>query len=252
MRTVHTGPLGGLLGQLAVLAVLAATVGLSGAGWAAGFACGLVTWLGLARGLAHAGRRGLSPADKVTLTRATLVGGVAALVVDSLTGDVPATSPVPGLVALCVVALVLDAVDGRVARRTGTVSPLGAAFDMEVDAFLILVLSGYVAASVGPWVLAIGFARYALFVAGWLLPWLRQTVPPRYWRKVVAATQGIVLTAAAADVLPAALVVCALAAALALLTESFGRDVCWLWGHRRTAPELYVVPVRRPERVAHG
>ena len=39
----------------------------------------------------------------------------------------------------------LDAVDGQVARRTGTVSALGARFDMEVDAFLILVLSVYVA-----------------------------------------------------------------------------------------------------------
>ena len=38
-------------------------------------------------------------------------------------------------------ALALDGVDGQVARRTGTASELGARFDMEVDAFLILVLS---------------------------------------------------------------------------------------------------------------
>ncbi len=35
-----------------------------------------------------------------------------------------------------------------------------------------------------------------------MLPWLRRPVPPRHWRKVVAAIQGIVLTVAAADVLP--------------------------------------------------
>ena len=35
---------------------------------------------------------------------------------------------------------------------------------MEVDAFLILVLSVYVAQSLGAWVLAIGLARY-VFVA---------------------------------------------------------------------------------------
>ena len=46
-------------------------------------------------------------------------------------------------------ALLLDAVDGGVARRTGTVSGFGARFDMEVDAFLILVLSGYVAGRLG-------------------------------------------------------------------------------------------------------
>ena len=129
------------------------------------------------------------------------------------------------LVTLTVVALALDAVDGWVARRNGTASALGAHFDGEVDAFLILVLSVYVARSAGAWVLAIGAARYAFLAAGWLLPWMREPLPPRYWRKVVAATQGIVLTIAAADVLPPALTQAALVAALALLAESFGRDV---------------------------
>ena len=90
----------------------------------------------------------------------------------------------------------------------------------------------YVARSAGAWVLAIGAARYAFLAAGWLLPWMRAPLPPRYWRKVVAATQGIVLTIAAADVLPPALTQAALVAALALLAESFGRDVWWLWRHR--------------------
>ena len=40
---------------------------------------------------------------------------------------------------------------------------------------------------------------------------MREPLPPRYWRKVVAATQGIVLTIAAADVLPLALTQAALA-----------------------------------------
>ena len=124
--------------------------------------------------------------------------GVAALVADSF--HQPA--PVAILVTLAVVALALDAVDGWVARRSGTASALGARFDGEVDAFLILVLSVYVARSAGAWVLAIGAARYAFLAAGWLLPWMREPLPPRYWRKVVAATQGIVLTIAAADVLP--------------------------------------------------
>ena len=57
-------------------------------------------------------------------------------------------------------------------------------------------------------------------------------LPPRPWRKTVAATQGIVLTVAAADVLPPGLVRAALLVALALLAESFGRDVWWLARHR--------------------
>ena len=112
---------------------------------------------------------------------------------------------------------------------------LGARFDMEVDAFLILVLSVYVAQSVGPWVLAIGAARYAVWAAGWVLPWMRTPVPPRYWRKPVAAIQGIVLTAAVADQLPGVAINIAIAVAMVLLAESFGRDVVWQWRQRRSA-----------------
>ncbi|MFD8079956.1 CDP-alcohol phosphatidyltransferase family protein [Streptomyces sp. NPDC059718] len=43
------------------------------------------------------------------------------------------------ITCLATLALLVDAVDGRVARRTGTTSPLGARFDMETDAFLIRV-----------------------------------------------------------------------------------------------------------------
>ena len=93
----------------------------------------------------------------------------------------------------------------------------------------------YVARSTGAWVLAIGSARYAFFAAGWIWPWMRAPLPPRYWRKVVAATQGIVLTVAAADVVPPALAQAAILGALALLCESFGRDTWWLWSHRHAA-----------------
>ena len=99
---------------------------------------------------------------------------------------------------------------------------------MEVDAFLILVLSVYVAASVGPWVLAIGAARYAFVAAGWLLPWLREPTPPRYWCKTVAAIQGIVLTVAVPNVLTGRALEALLMTALVLLAESFGRRGVWL------------------------
>jgi phosphatidylglycerophosphate synthase len=219
--TVRTGPVVGLAGQVAVLVALAATVGLGPEGWLAGIGYGVVTLVVLRRAA-------LGPADRVTLGRATLVGGVTALMVDSLTRPEPAAVLVP----LAAVALSLDAVDGWVARRTGTVSALGARFDMEVDAFLILVLSALAARSVGGWVLAIGMMRYAFLAAGWVVPWMRAELPPRYWRKVVAATQGIVLVVAASGLPPRPVAIALVAVALALLVESFGRDVGWLWQHR--------------------
>jgi len=174
----------------------------------------------------------MTPASWVTLARATLAIGVAALAADSFTND----TPVALLVTLAAVALALDLVDGWLARRTGMETDLGARFDGEVDAFLILALSVYVAPAFGAWVLAIGAARY-LFLAGeWLLPWMRAPLPPRRWRKLVAATQGVVLTVAAAGVLPLALTQALLLAALALLTASMGECTWWLWRRRHAAP----------------
>ncbi|HET8820267.1 MAG TPA: CDP-alcohol phosphatidyltransferase family protein [Thermoleophilaceae bacterium] len=173
----------------------------------------------------------ITPASWVTLARGTLAVAVAALAIESYVHD----APVALLVTLAGVALLLDAVDGWVARRTGTETALGARLDGEVDAFLILALSVYVAPVCGVWVLAIGIARY-LFLAGeWLLPWMRAPLPPRRWRKVAAATQGIVLTVAAAAVLPLALTQALLLAALALLAASMVQCVWWLWRSRDEA-----------------
>ncbi|WP_370771128.1 CDP-alcohol phosphatidyltransferase family protein [Actinomadura roseirufa] len=145
---------------------------------------------------------------------------------DSRAGGGPGTA----FVAITVVALVLDGVDGRVARRTGTVSRLGARFDMEVDAFLILVLSVRVAAAVGAWVLAIGAMRYAFGAAARVVPWLRAAPPPSLARKAVAVVQAVVLLVVAAGIVPYAPFV--VAVALGLLVWSFGRDAVWLALHR--------------------
>jgi phosphatidylglycerophosphate synthase len=180
-----------------------------------------------ARVMTHVG-----PANIVTFVRAVLSVLVAGLVLESLLGSSSRPTEVHTLVGLSAIALVLDWVDGQVARRTHTESAFGARFDMAVDAFLILVLSAYVAQSAGPWVLAIGSARYLLLVAEQALPWLRRPTPARYWGKVVAAVQGIVLTVASADVLPGPATDLLLVVALALLAESFGRQVWWLWRSR--------------------
>src|ERR1700729_2578585 len=162
MRTAQTAPMTALLAQVLLLAALAVAVGPSGAGlspaaWAVGVACGVITNAALARGISHYRADRLGPADWVTLARATLSVGVAALVADSFGHP----APVALLVSLAAVALALDAVDGWVARGTRTTATVGARLDGEVDAFLILVLSVYVARSAGTWVLAIGAARYA-------------------------------------------------------------------------------------------
>ena len=238
MQAVHAGPLTGLFVQVLLLAALAETVGLSAGGWVVGLTCAVIMCAALAHGLSLSRSAGLGAANWVTLARASLAVGVAALVADSFAHPAPVTL----LVSITALALALDFVDGRVARQTRTTATLGAQFDGEVDAFLILILSVYVARSAGAWVLAIGAARYAFLAAGWLLPWMREPLPPRYWRKVVAATQGIVLTVAAAGILSPAVTDGALVVALVLLAESFGRDVWWLRSNRDRANSRIVRP----------
>jgi phosphatidylglycerophosphate synthase len=226
-QLIPPGPVIGLVGVLGLLTALHDVVGLGPRGWVAGLASGVALAAALTSGLVRTARRSLLPADRVTLTRAVLACGVAALVA----GAEGRPAAVGVLVFVSAVALVLDAVDGWVARRTGTASPMGARFDMETDAFLILVLSVHVSRELGWWVLGIGAARYVLLavgVAGRWAPWLRGQVPARRWRKAVAAYQGIALTVASAHVLGEPLVAAVLAAGLAMLLVSFGTEVVTL------------------------
>jgi phosphatidylglycerophosphate synthase len=225
LPTIRLATIMGLLATAAMLGVVSATAGLGVAGWIAGLATGSAATALIVTARKRSDQPAIFPADWVTLTRALLIAGVAGLVADSFGRPVSVTA----LVTLSIVALVLDAVDGQVARRTGTATRLGARIDGEVDAFLILLLSIVVSRDYGSWVLLIGAARYAFLLAGWLIPWLAAPLPPRYWGKVVAAVQGIVLTVAASGVLDRRAGMIAVAAALLLLAESFGRNVIWLY-----------------------
>jgi phosphatidylglycerophosphate synthase len=238
MPKVHLTPWAWVAGGVAALALMHLATGLSVAGWIAGILFLLVSTTLLTVGLARRGMARLGAANAITATRSMLVGVVTALTVTSLTEAVPASL----VVALTVPALLLDAVDGWVARRTRNESALGARFDMEVDAFLLLVLGVFDAATLGGWVLAIGLMRYAYVAVGWVLPWMRATVPPRYWRKVVTAVCGIALTLGASGLAPQPVAVIAIGIGLALLIESFGRDVIWLF---RTRPSAARPPRRR-------
>ncbi|MGC0399038.1 phosphatidylglycerophosphate synthase [Streptomyces sp. SAI-126] len=240
--------------QILLLALLGTAIGMGPAGWLTGLAFAVATWAVLSRALHRTRPRSFGPANRVTLGRATLVGGVTALVADSYQDSPPVTL----FVGLTAVALILDGVDGKVARATGTSTPLGARFDMEVDAFLILVLSVYVSMSQGPWVLLIGAMRYGFVGAARVWNWLNAPLPPSMARKTVAALQGILLLVAASGYLPHSATFGVVAVALGTLVWSFGRDILWLWRTHRADQaavgellELEFVAVERePEAVA--
>ena len=231
VQKVQLTPLWWAAAGVAGLAVIDRVGMLSVAGWCAGllYLCGSNALL--ARGLRRHRTARFGPANAITAMRSTLVGLITALIATSFTEPVSVSL----LIGLTVPALALDAVDGWIARRTHTISALGARFDMEVDAFLILALSAYVSQDLGWWVLTMGVLRYALGAAEWFIPALRVTAPPRYWRKVVAAIAGIALALAASDLAPSAVDYLVTAVALVLLLESFGRDILWMLRQSRPA-----------------
>jgi phosphatidylglycerophosphate synthase len=238
---VQVGPLTVLPATLLLLALLDTATGLGVTAWAVGGLVAVVTWLLVARGMHREGLPTLGPANRVTLLRAVLAAGLTALVVESWTGSVPRSL----VVLLASLTLALDLVDGWLARRQGKVTGLGAAFDMETDAWVILVLSAYVVPLVGAWVLLIGLARYLLLLAGLARPWLTLPPPSRPWAKVVAAVQDVVLVVVAADVLPRLAAQAVTLLALALLAESFLHQVLALRHrrHERVARPSWLPPV---------
>ncbi len=191
------------------------------------FAVGLVFYLaamtvagiGLVRSYDHAI---LGMCNMVTLLRLVMV---AVLVIAWAAGAAQSWA----LFAFALVALSLDGVDGWLARRENLTSSFGARFDMEVDAIFALVLALLAFSNgAGVFVLLLGLPSYLFFGAKFIFPWLDNSLPDLFSRKVVCVAQLTVLIALQVplDIMgllgPLAFVV-----AVALVW-SFGRDIIWL------------------------
>ncbi len=215
----------GAVAQVAVLVSLAVTVGLGLPGVLVGLGFTVGTLILLSRALRQPDVRGWGPADSITYGRLILTGGVSALVAEAVAGNVH-YGPLLGLAA---VSLILDAGDGQVARRTGTMTRFGARFDMEADSILAVALSVYIATMLGWWAVLMGLFRYVFVLVSWTMPWLRAPLPPRMSRKVVAASQGTVLVVTSAALLPTGIAQLCVAVTLVAVSWSFAVDVRWLW-----------------------
>jgi len=171
----------------------------------------------------------LGPANVVTLARAALVALLAALIREVPSGALAWTAIGFGAVTAC-----LDGLDGYLARRTGMRSAFGARFDMETDAFFILVLSALVWRSgvAGPWILGAGAWRYLFVAAGWVLPWMRAPLTPTLRGRTMAVVQMVGLMVALGPIIPTPLNTAAAGATLTGLTWSFALDVRRLWRGR--------------------
>lgn len=123
--------------------------------------------------------------------------------------------------------LVADGLDGWLARRFGAASRFGARFDMETDAFFVLVLSviAWQTGKAGAWVLLSGAARYLHVGAAMILPVLRRPLEPSFRRKTIAVIQIGSLVALLAPIVQPPLSGMLAFAALMCLLYSFGTDI---------------------------
>lgn len=179
----------------------------------------------------HLGTRAFGAANHVTLARAAGV----ALVAGAL-GETPAPALAWLVVAVALAILLLDAVDGRLARAQGTAGPFGARFDMETDALLALVLALLVVQfdKAGAVVIAAGASRYAFAAAGAIVPMLKRPLPPSRRRQTLCVVElaalGLCLVPWLGRPVSGALGI----AAVVAVAASFAIDVRWLARAERT------------------
>jgi phosphatidylglycerophosphate synthase len=185
---------------------------------------GGVVWLARKR------RAPLGWANQVTLARLVLVSVLASALLQ------PTLYASAGwwLTGVALLGLVLDGLDGWLARRLGESSAFGARFDMEVDAALILILSIglWMSSELGSWVLLLGAMRYGFVLSASVWPWLDAPLPPSFRRKLVCVWQVCALILALIPISGLLMQQLVLLAALAGLVYSFAVDVRWLWARR--------------------
>jgi phosphatidylglycerophosphate synthase len=190
----------------------------------------LAACAGVTLSVAWLARRHLQPAtfgaaNCVTIVRATLVAPLVGLL-----GEAPTAALAWLAIAIGIVVLVLDGVDGRLARHAGEATRFGARFDMESDALLILVLSAlcFQFGKAGIWILGAGLLRYVFVAAARVVPWMRGALPESRRRQTVCVVQIVALFVCLSP--PVARPSSALAGALglAVLAWSFLVDIRWL------------------------
>ncbi len=185
-------------------------------------------------------------ANLVTLLRAGIAALLTGLALEALatgTGLLASLGEVGDLwvwavPAGAVLALILDGIDGWLARRRRIASAFGARFDMEADALLVLGLALSVLASgrAGPWVLVAGLLRYTFVGAGAVWPALKAPLPPSHRRKAICVAIGIALVIGLIPAVPGTAASLFAGAGVLALVYSFAVDTVWLLRQRTLEP----------------
>ena len=173
---------------------------------------------------------GLGPGNTVSVLRGLVLALLAGLIPPFASGAWPQARSAAAL--LVVVFMLLDLVDGWLARRTNRVSLLGERLDIETDSagLFVVALLGALWHLLPPWYLGVALLR-PLFVAGQALR-VRRGLPNHPWpasdsRRRAAAWQCILMVGCVWPGTDRQLIELGTWIVALLIAASFGRD--WLW-----------------------
>jgi phosphatidylglycerophosphate synthase len=140
-------------------------------------------------------------------------------------------APASVIAPLALVLMLLDGLDGVLARRFGTASPFGAHFDVEVDALLVMGLGValWQRERFDAWILWPGLLRYLYVLVQAVAP---APEPPPRSRLGRFAFGGVFAGLTAAFLDPGELGTVAALGGTLLVTASFAYSFYWAYGKR--------------------
>ena len=134
------------------------------------------------------------------------------------------------LILLALISLLLDGLDGFIARKYTQVTKFGELIDQEADNFLILIMSIslYLNKDVGFYIFLIPTYRYIFIFLMAKYDWLKRTLPESHVRKLacVLATIFLIIAQESHLTINSTFLV---NLALFIITFSFSRDIIWLY-----------------------
>jgi len=125
---------------------------------------------------------------------------------------------------IALLVLILDGLDGYLARKYKTTSLFGSYLDMETDAFFVLVLTSilFFQEKFGLWILALGWLRYVYFITISFFKPVEKKEDRDYFAQVIAVV--FMGSLVACFFLPESFYVPAVVLSSGLLLFSFGKS----------------------------
>jgi len=138
------------------------------------------------------------------------------------------------IVILGMIALLLDGLDGFIARKYDHVTKFGEKIDQESDNFLMLVLSIslYLNREIGAYIFLIPLYRYLFIFFMSKYDWLKTELPISQFRKFACAVTTLFMVVAQDVYFDPENTLFLVILSLFIITFSFAKDIIWLYRNK--------------------